>query len=117
MENNEKQYEFRKTIFDITRVQEAYIYSTAPVKKITASFKVGDVIRASPIDLWQKFGQVSGLSEEEFFQYYSGRSFGYAIKIEEFKRFDEPIDPYDLEGFVPPQSFCYFSNDDLKNAV
>jgi len=113
MERNEKHYEFRKTIFNESKVSQAFIYTTAPVKKITASFKIGEIIRAAPNELWARFGNVSGLSEDEFFAYYSGRSFGYAIKIEEFHHYEEPIDPYDEDGFVPPQSFQYVSSDEF----
>jgi predicted transcriptional regulator len=107
MVRNEKHYEFRKKIFDAKKVRQVYIYSTAPVKKITATFMVGGLECASPEELWRKFGTVSGLTRDEFFRYYEGRSKGYAIKIEDFRMYDEPIDPYRDERFVPPQSFQY----------
>ena len=105
MERNEKHYEFRRTIFDRDRTDRVVIYSTAPVKKITGTFRVGSVIEASPSELWTRFGIVSGLSKKEFFQYYDGKSTGFAIKIEDYERFKEPIDPYDDSSFTPPQSF------------
>jgi len=106
--NHEKHYEFRKCIFNVKGVSTVYIYTTAPVKKITASFKVGGIIKASPQELWERLGSVSGLTKDEFFNYYKNSNFGYAIKIEDLVEYDSPIDPYqNVPDFTPPQSFQY----------
>ena len=79
---------------------------------ITATFRVGSVVEASPSELWMRFGDVSGLSREEFFQYYDGKTTGYAIKIEDFEQLEKPIDPYHDSSFKPPQSFQYVELED-----
>jgi type I restriction enzyme S subunit len=61
MNRNEKLYEFRKTIFDTGRIERVIIYSTSPVKKISATFRTRTVVKASPDELWTRFGDVSGL--------------------------------------------------------
>jgi type I restriction enzyme, S subunit len=52
-----------------------------------------------------------GLSEPEFFEYFSGKENRYAIRIDELEEFAEPVDPYAMfMRFVPPQSFCYLDS-------
>jgi type I restriction enzyme S subunit len=103
-----KQYEFRKQIFKDESIKTVFIYSSSPQKKIVACFRVGRIIEGHPDYLWEEFWDVSGLSEPEFFEYFSGKENGFAIRIDELEKFDEPVDPYAMfERFVPPQSFCY----------
>lgn len=112
MGRNEKHYEFRRTIFDRNRIDRVIIYSTSPVKMITATFRVGSVVEASPSELWTRFGDFSGLSRDEFFQYYDGKAVGFAIEIEDFEHLEKPIDPYRDPSFSPPQSFQYVELED-----
>jgi len=112
-----KRYEFRKVIFKNKNVNNIYIYSTSPVKKIIGSFKIGEIVEDRPERLWDNFEAFSGLSAQEFFTYFNGVEKGFAIGIECFKVFDEPLDPNDLmPRFVPPQSFCYLNtpSDDFE---
>jgi type I restriction enzyme S subunit len=105
-----KQYEFRKQIFKNKSVKTVFIYSTAPEKKIVASFHLGKIVKNHPDYLWEQYCDVSGLSEPEFFEYFSDRDTGYAIRIEELKQFAEPVDPHDvIDRFVAPQSCCYLN--------
>jgi predicted transcriptional regulator len=103
-----KQYEFRKQIFRDRSRETVFIYSSSPEKKIVASFRIGEIVEGHPGYLWEEFRDVSGLSEPEFFEYFTGKENGYAIRIDELEQFAEPMDPYMMfERFVPPQSFCY----------
>ena len=103
-----KQYEFRKQIFKDKSATPVFIYSSSPQKKIVARFRVGKIVEGHPDYLWEKFWGVSGVSEQEFFEYFSDRDTGYAIRIDELEPFSEPVDPYVVfERFVAPQSFCY----------
>jgi predicted transcriptional regulator len=103
-----KQYEFRKQIFRNESAKTVFIYSSSPQKKIVACFRVGKIVKGHPDYLWEQFRDVSGLSEEEFFEYFSDRDTGYAIRIDELEQFAEPVDPHAVfERFVAPQSFCY----------
>ncbi|UCF08747.1 MAG: hypothetical protein JSW28_03380 [Thermoplasmata archaeon] len=109
--SGKKRYEFRKTIFRNRNIKRAYIYSTAPVKKIGGSFLIGDIVEDYPDRLWDRFHKLSGLSHEEFFNYFIEGKKGFAIQIESVEEFDTPIDPWELNSdFSPPQSFYYFEN-------
>lgn len=109
--NGNKKYEFRKAIFkNFNEVDTIYIYSSAPVKKIVASFKVDAVFESHPKNLWRKYNKHSGIDKECFFAYFENRSTGFAIKIGKLQHFKEHIEPKNvITNFVPPQSFCYVS--------
>jgi type I restriction enzyme S subunit len=110
--NGEKKYELRKRIFRCN-VDKVYIYSTAPIKKVVASFVIGDIIEDHPRSLWEQCGEFSGLTDVEFFRYYKGSKIGFAIRIEELEKFAEPFDPREvIPNFIPPQSFCYVNKSD-----
>jgi predicted transcriptional regulator len=103
-----KKYEFRKQIFKDNSRKTIFIYASSPTKKIVAKFQLGEIVEGHPDYLWEKFWDVSGISEQEFFEYFSGKETGYAIRITDLKEFDKPMDPHTIfERFVPPQSFCY----------
>ncbi len=107
--SGDKRYEFRKTIFKAENINYVYIYSSSPVKKIVASFKIGTIIEDNPTSLWENVKDHAGLSDKDFFQYFEGKTRGYAIEIKDFDEFKNPYDPWQkLSNFIPPQSYCYF---------
>lgn len=106
-----KKYEFRKIIFKNEGIREIVIYSSSPMKKIVGTCAIGSVFEDRPMILWEMFKEVSGLCEAEFFSYFQGKEKGYAIEIEEIKKFDRPVDPWEFnEDFIPPQSFQYITD-------
>lgn len=113
-----KQYEFRKQIFRDRTRETIFIYSSSPDKKIVARFRIGKITEGHPDFLWEEFWDASGVSETEFFRYFSGKEKGYAIQIGELEEFAEPVDPYEIfERFVPPQSWMYMDNTYQKSLL
>ena len=109
-----KKYEFRKTIFK-KEAKQAFIYSSSPTKKIVGLFSIGEITRNTPQKLWADFRDLSGIDEQEFFNYFRGKDEGFAIEINNLKIFDNPLNPKQhLPRFTPPQSFCY-APDSLTN--
>jgi predicted transcriptional regulator len=111
-----KKYEFRKSIFRLTdELERVYIYSTSPVKKIVGTFTIETIIEDHPKALWKKFKDFSGISKNEFFNYFGANKKGYAIAIGEIEIFDCPSDPrIFIPDFVPPQSFRYIDKKILR---
>jgi type I restriction enzyme S subunit len=106
--DGEKRYEFRKSIFRQPDVSRVYIYSSSPVKKIVASFEIGDILEDRPADLWETVKDYAGIDDRDFFEYFAGKSRAFAIEIQDLQELSEPIDPREtIPGFVPPQSYCY----------
>lgn len=102
-----KKFEYRK-ILPKMKVQTVYIYGTSPISKVVARFEVKQVISDTLVPLWDKTKYNSGITEEEFFQYFSKCGTAYAIEIANFELLPEPLE---LEEFCgkkhPPQSFYY----------
>lgn len=114
IKNGNKKYEFRKTVFRKKNLNEAYIYSTAPVKKIVGFFRIEKIIEDHPKNLWENFNEWSGIAENEFFDYFDNKEKGFAIEINEFELFENPIDPTCvIPNFVAPQSFRYIDSNEL----
>ena len=112
----EKEYEFRKTIFKDRNIQNAYIYSSSPVKKIVGFFIVDEIIEDHPLTIWEKCRGKTGIEKDEFLAYFGSRRKGYAIKISNLRVFRTPVDPKTFcPEFVPPQSFRYFDCPDIKS--
>lgn len=102
-----KMYEFRKVLFK-EMVSEVVIYATAPVSKVIGTFKVEEIYSGSPVQVWARAKDVSGVTEELFSAYFSGRQIAHAIKVSKPVRFvrPKPLHCY-LKSNIPPQSFCY----------
>lgn len=105
--SGEKTFEYRKQVFkqDISTV---VIYATKPVGKIVGEFKVKDILKDSPSNIWRKTKKNSGISKEFFMDYFNDRDSAYALEIQDFVKFDLEIDPKDVFlKFTAPQSFMY----------
>jgi predicted transcriptional regulator len=105
--NGNKRYEFRKIVFK-QKPDKIVIYSSSPVKKIVGSFTPGEILVDTPKNIWKICRDYAGITEDDFFNYFAGKTEAYAIEIEDINLLDEPIDPREQQpGFTAPQSFCY----------
>lgn len=112
--SGEKKFEYRKIVWKYDGVK-VYTYSSTPRKKIVGYFIISRVVEDTPSNLWRLSRLDSGLSRNEFFQYFQGKNYGYAIEILKYVQFKVAIDPYKIKNtFSPPQSFQYF---DLQSFV
>ena len=110
--SGEKKYEFRRRIYK-QKVEKIYIYQTLPQQGIVAYFTPGEIIKDTPQNLWDRFSQVSGTTEEHLIGYLHDLDEAYAIEITNLKIFDEPFIP---EGIKAPQSYKYI-NFDLRSEI
>ncbi|MFL7010932.1 ASCH domain-containing protein [Enterovibrio norvegicus] len=116
--SGEKLFEYRKVIFKRPEVTSIVIYSTMPEGKIVGEFTIGSIIKKSPEELWEETKSASGINKKFFDSYFANRDIAYAIEIIEFKKYEEPINPYQKErGFKAPQSFKYLSDNSRLCAV
>lgn len=93
------------------------IYSKLPVGALVGSFIVADVSRLPANMLWRQVKGVSGLSKNEFSQYFSDIQTGIAVHIVEPCRHERQVRLSELReiwyGFQPPQAFRYVCDKDL----
>jgi predicted transcriptional regulator len=105
----EKQVELRRRAMRVAPGSTVWIYVKLPVGSIVGRARVEAVHASSPASLWRRFGVVSGLSREEFFEYFKGVPIGFALVLEGAKRLRRSLSLDSLrriaEGFNPPQFF------------
>ena len=102
-----KKVEFRKRRFkeDVRRV---YIYSSMPVKQIVGYFTFSTIDEDTPANLWNKYKEVGGIAQDDFFEYYANNVSGCALVIKSVTSFKKGKSPNDfIDDFVPPQSYVY----------
>ena len=114
--NGDKLYEYRKTVPKRHDVKKVYVYASKPIKAIVARFIIKRVIYDTPQKVWELTHEHSGISENEFFDYFRGRDKAYALHIENVLKFDMPIDPKSIfNSFTAPQNYVYIEdNEELK---
>ncbi|EHH0712204.1 ASCH domain-containing protein [Vibrio vulnificus] len=106
--SGEKLFEYRKAIFKRPEVKSVVIYSTMPEGLIVGEFEIGEILAKSPQELWEQTKDVSGINKQFFDEYFVNRDVAYAIQIKKLKKYQSPINPYELDtSFKAPQSFKY----------
>jgi len=102
-----KRYEYRRVIFKRSDVRTIIVYVTDPIKKVIGEFEIDAIINEELQSLWLKTKNHAGITKEMFFQYFSDRDRGYAIKVKKIKKYKSPISLDSLLINTPPQSFMY----------
>lgn len=111
----QKKYEFRKSVFKKEEVREIVVYSSSPEKKIIGTFQIGGILEETPEKIWDLCKNEAGIDRGEFFAYFKEKPLAYALQIQNFTKFPQPIDPYKINpDFKPPQSYCYFNLSDFQ---
>lgn len=115
--SGEKRLEFRR-IWAANHVDYLVIYSTAPVQKIVAVAKIGEIFRGSKSRLWE-ISRIKGggISRRKLFKYMQDKKEGVALELMKVLGIDGGVSPHVLfgNGFRPPQSFRYLSQSELTN--
>jgi predicted transcriptional regulator len=90
-----------------------YIYSTSPVQAVVGFAKIKEVQRLAIADIWKEHADAACISRRDFYDYFSGRKFGFAIVLGAVKAVRNQLTVRELEsqfGIVPPQSYRYVSD-------
>jgi len=106
-----KTVELRKVKPRLTPGTTIFMYVSSPVKALMATCIVEKVVSAPPDELWAQVSTETGLSKEEFDEYFAGATEGYGICFHHFRSLDAPVELQSLRqiwaGFHPPQSYHY----------
>jgi predicted transcriptional regulator len=104
-----KKIELRRRIMHVTPGATVWIYEKMPIGSITGSATIMAVHTASPAQLWRRFGSVSGLTEIEFFAYFTGIKVACVLILENALLLQPPLLLASLKNvmvnFQPPQFF------------
>lgn len=107
-----KTFELRRRFpLDLPSGTKIYVYSSARVHAVIGECEIDSIVRLPIDELWDLVAIDSMVSWRDFESYFSGREFGYAIKIKQPSRYEKPINLGKVlknrENPRPPQSYCY----------
>ena len=105
-----KKYEYRRAIFKNKEVSRVIVYASDPIKQIIGEFEIEDILHDKPRVLWVKTKNHGGISEKKFFDYFTNKSKGYAIKVKASRTYDAPLPLNNFMVSSPPQSFMYIED-------
>ena len=107
--NGTKRVEFRKVKFQ-RNVRHVVVYASSPISKVVGYFTVAGIDEGTPSALWKKYGNVGGIEENEFNDYYQRTGNAIAINVGEVKTLPRPIPLGSLQrNLSVPQSFTYLN--------
>jgi len=114
MLNGTKKVELRRRAISVKEGSRVWIYSKIPTGKLRASGIVQQVYRAAPQDIWEKYGNLSGISKNEFDLYFSEKADGCAIVFDNIDELENQITLRAIRDsigkFHPPQFFKYLNS-------
>lgn len=101
--------ELRRRTMNISPGTKAWIYVKLPIGAITGRVTVEAIHTCPPATLWRRFGHVSGLSKNEFFNYFGDVTEGVALELVDAMELSRSITLSSLREistkFHPPQFF------------
>ena len=96
--------------------RDVFIYVSSPARELRGGFRVGQVWKGSPDEVWKQVWDLVGLDRGDFDKYYTGRSVAYALRITDVWEHDDPIGLDALRSrfprFVVPQSWRYVRSEE-----
>lgn len=113
--NGIKLVELRRRPMRLSIGTTIWMYVKVPVGKVIGSAQVHSLHALAPQTLWRRYGNVSGLTKTEFFDYLSGAERGFALVLVNPVRLPRPFPLERLrslnDGFQPPQFFHHLASD------
>ena len=88
------------------------IYSTTPEKSVIGFAEIKCVSYLPLRKLWSSFSKQAHITKKDFTEYFTEMSHGYAVSLENPKKFKKPISAEYLKkeyGVIPPQSYRYLN--------
>lgn len=102
-----KKYEYRRAIFKRADVKDVIVYASSPISKVIGEFRIRKILHDDVRSLWDATRDSAGITEEYFYKYFNDKAQGYAIEIDNYKRYEVPLSLESEFGVLPPQSFVY----------
>lgn len=102
-----KKYEYRKRLCkkDINKI---YLYATNPIKKVVGEVEIISKLEEEKETLWNITKQYSGVTYEEYCDYFSTKEVAYAYQLGDVTKYNEPKPLTDFGIEFSPQSYLYF---------
>lgn len=107
--NGTKHFEFRRNIFK-ENVTTVVVYASSPIQMVIGEFEIEEIISDTVINLWRKTKKYAGIDRDRLFEYFRDKEEGYAIKIRNTRKYEQPLCIREDFNLSPPQSFLYLNN-------
>ena len=107
-----KTLELRRTAPTLLPSAIAIIYASSPRKALVGSATILTTLQSSPSALWSDYRESTGVSHDEYEEYFAGRSQAFGLRLAEVERAQRPVELEALRthGLEPPQSWRYLSS-------
>lgn len=106
-----KRAELRRRFARITDSREVFIYVTSPERSLRGGFRVDEVWKGTPDQIWDQVSSLAGIGKADFDAYYRGSAVAYALSIADVWELEEPVEldslKEELGAFTVPQSWRY----------
>jgi len=113
-----KKAELRRRIASDIEGRDVFIYVSSPVKQLRGGFRVGQVWRGSPEEVWNEVSELAGVDKRGFDAYYEGCEIAYALQVTDVWEYENPVDLNRLRkrfpNFVAPQSWRYVKPEEYR---
>jgi predicted transcriptional regulator len=103
-----KRFEFRRSIFKNGNIKSVIVYASSPVQQVIGEFEIDEVLNYDLPTLWDMTQEFSGISEKFYYNYFANKEQGFAIKIKNIKKYNNPKCLRADFNLSPPQSFAYW---------
>lgn len=113
--------ELRRRAPSLDSGTRVWLYSKVPHGEVVGVGVLEEVETDNPVNLWKKYSQCAGLTQEEFFSYFAGVELGAALIFYSVARLRRPIPLSQLKkleaNFHPPQFFRRVKSTALRNEL
>lgn len=114
-----KTAELRRRVSSGLQNRDVYVYVSSPVMELRGGFRVGEVWKDSPDNIWDLVSRFAQVDRATFDGYYEGANVAYALEIKEVWEYRKPLGLNDLrqkfKKFVVPQSYRFLNEAELRS--
>ncbi|HEY9565496.1 MAG TPA: hypothetical protein VIR30_17145 [Nocardioides sp.] len=112
-----KTVEFRRRTWSVPDGSTALLYGSRNRRAIVGSLTITSTDVGSRTAMWKSYGDRSGLTRSEYWEYFAGASLAVAINVSNVRVLAEPLDLSELRRRRPtfhvPQSYRFIRADEL----
>ncbi len=104
--NGNKTFEYRKKK-PLQKIEKIIFYVTTPINKCVCSATIKNIIEEPPVKLWEMTKDKSGITIEEFKNYYKNKEMGVAFELTNIIEFKRHFCLKEIGVNFVPQNFIY----------
>jgi predicted transcriptional regulator len=117
--NGQKTVELRRVQPAVTRGTLVLLYASSPVCALVGTGSIDDIQVSAHDDIWCRHGERTGISRDEYDDYFEGATAAVAITLTSVRPLPRPVPLRELrqgrKWFRPPQSFRYLNRHQIAS--